>query len=58
MSAARAFPKWACNPVNVIVVWPACSVRCPTEDMSHGRLVIASRRASGLAKRTNKLHQL
>ena len=25
---------------------------------NHGRLVIASRRASGLAKRTNRLHQL
>ena len=31
---------------------------CPTEDINHGRLVIASRRASGLAKRTNRLHQL
>lgn len=28
------------------------------EDISHGRLVIASRRASGWARRTNSLHQL
>ena len=35
-------------------------IRCvyPTEDISHGRLEIDSRRASGLAKRTNRLHQL
>ena len=36
----------------------ACSVLRPTEDINHGRLVIASRRACGLARRTNRLHQL
>ena len=30
----------------------------PTEDINQGRLVMASSRASGLARRTNRLHQL
>ncbi|KXS30384.1 MAG: hypothetical protein AWT59_3490, partial [Candidatus Gallionella acididurans] len=33
---------------SVMVVCPACSVLRPTEDINHGRLVIASRRACGL----------
>ena len=54
----RALPKSACWPVSVIVVWPACSVLRPTEDINHGRRVIASRRASGFARRTNRLYPL
>ena len=58
ISAACAFSKWACKPVRVMVVCPACSVLRPTEAISHGRLVIASCRTSGRARRTNRLHQL
>ncbi len=58
INASLALPKYACSPVRVIVVYPACSVLRPFEDISHGRLVIASRRACRLAKRMKILHQL
>ena len=48
---SRTLPKLRRNPVSVIVVCPACPVFHPTEDISHGRPVMAPQRASGLACR-------
>lgn len=41
-----ALSKWVCKPVED--VWSACSALRPTNDGNHGRLMIATRRASGL----------